>query len=119
MSSNRLTYDDCELKNRNKSNSDQLNWILDSGRFNNDNQCMVDLGVNGGNTNTMTNIADRVSVETQLMGLGNMDSKCKQAKPLENVNTGLPTCKNFYDGEIKPYNMEDDEPTLNKCDNNL
>ena len=72
MSSNRLTYDDCAQINQNKTNKDQLNWVLDNSRFENSNNCMIDLGVNGGNTATNNKIGDRVGIESKLyLGMTN------------------------------------------------
>ena len=116
MSSNRLTYDDCAQINHTKTNTDQLNWVLDNSRFENHNNCMIDLGVNGGNTTKHNKMGDRVGVESQLFGIGNLDSKCKGMSKIDPVDNVLPTC-NFYNGNLKPANIQSDELTNNKCNN--
>ena len=116
MSSNRLTYDDCALTNQNKTNKDQLNWVLDNSRFENANNCMIDLGVNGGNTAIHNKIGDRVGVESKLFGIGNLDSKCKGMTQIEETNNVLPTC-NFYNGNLKPASLDSSELTNNRCNN--
>ena len=60
MSSNRLMYDECASLNHTKDNKNQLSWIVDNNRFENTTNCMIDLGVNGGNTSLNNSIADRV-----------------------------------------------------------
>ena len=45
MSSNRLIYDECAMANQNNVNKNQLSWVVDNNRFQNSNDCMVDLGV--------------------------------------------------------------------------
>ena len=116
MSSNRLTYDDCALINQNNENKNQLNWVMDNSRFVNNNDCMIDLGVNGGNTATKNMLGDRIDIETKLLGLGNPDSKCKGMTKIEPQSNVLPTC-NFYNGKLKPSNVKSSELTNNKCNN--
>ena len=83
MSSNRLIYDECASVNQNNANKNQLSWIVDNNRFQNTNNCMIDLGVNGGNTSSNNSIADRVDIESKLRGTGNYDSKCKGMSKIE------------------------------------
>ena len=117
MSSNRLIYDECAAVNQNNANKNQLSWVVDNNRFQNTNDCMIDLGVNGGNTTINNHIGDRVDIETKLRGIGNYDSKCKGMSKIEEKNTGLPTC-NFYNGPLKPANVvSDNDVSSNRCNN--
>tara|TARA_Y100000816_G_scaffold273753_1_gene240383 strand:+ start:1372 stop:1731 length:360 start_codon:yes stop_codon:yes gene_type:complete len=116
MSSNRLIYDDCASLNHTKDNKNQLSWIVDNNRFENSNNCMIDLGVNGGNTSTNNNIADRVDIESKLRGTGNYDSKCKGMSKIEEPNNVLPSC-NFYNGSLKPANLDPNEVVSTRCNN--
>jgi len=118
MSSNRLVYDECAQINQNRENKNQLNWVMDNGRFENDNNCMIDLGVNGGNTSSNNRMLDRIDIETKLLGIGNFDSKCKGMSKIDNVNNVLPQC-NFYNGQLKPANLSSSELTNNKCNNSI
>jgi len=118
MSSNRLVYDECAQINQNRENKNQLNWVMDNKRFENDTNCMIDLGVNGGNTAANNKMLDRIDIETKLLGIGNYDSKCKGMTKIENINNTLPRC-NFYNGQLKPANLTSSELTNNKCNNSI
>jgi hypothetical protein len=118
MSSNRLIYDECASVNQNNANKNQLSWVVDNNRFQNTNNCMIDLGVNGGNTTINNHISDRIDVETKLFGIGNHDSKCKGMSAIEEKDTSLPTC-NFYNGSLKPASVAQNEVTNNRCNNKV
>mgnify|MGYP001163521012 CR=1 FL=1 len=118
MSSNRLMYDECASLNHTKDNKNQLSWIVDNNRFENTNNCMIDLGTNGGNTTVNNTIADRVDIESKLRGNGNYDSKCKGMTKIEDVNNTLPSC-NFYNGSLKPANVDTNKVTSERCNNHV
>lgn len=116
MSSNRLKYDDCASLNHTNDNKNQLSWTLDNNRFENTTNCMIDLGVNAGNTSSNNSIADRVDVESKLRGTGNYDSKCKGMSKIDEQPNVLPSC-NFYNGSLKPANIDPNEVTNERCNN--
>lgn len=118
MSSNRLMYDECASLNHTKDNKNQLSWIVDNNRFENTTNCMIDLGVNGGNTSLNNSIADRVDIESKLRGNGNYDSKCKGMSKIEDSANVLPSC-NFYNGTLKPANVDANVVSSERCNNNI
>ena len=118
MSSNRLKYDDCASLNHTNDNKSQLSWTLDNNRFVNTDPCMIDLGVNSGNTSSNNSISDRVDIESKLRGTGNYDSKCKGMSKIDEQPNVLPTC-NFYEGSLKPANIDSDEVTNERCNNSV
>ena len=119
MSSNRLMYDECASANHTNDNKNQLSWIVDNNRFENTNNCMIDLGVHSGNTSINNSIADRVDIESKLRGNGNYDSKCKGMNKIEDIDNKLPSC-NFYNGSLKPANVDTSNVVSDqRCNNNL
>ena len=118
MSSNRLLYDECASANHTNDNKNQLSWVMENNRFQNNNKCMVDLGVSSGNNNVRNEISDRIDIETKLLGIGNYDTKCKGASKIEDVSNELPSC-NFYNGDLKPANVAENKATNNRCNGNV
>ena len=95
MSSNRLIYDDCAKSKQDIIDKNQLNWILDSGRYINDNNCLIEEQFFGkaGNDINNNNFMNRVDLETQLWGIDNKDSsKCKQPTQLNYESANSNTC---------------------------
>ena len=79
MSSNRLIYDTCEYKTRLNESVGTLQYILDSGRYENCNKCRMELGVVGGTavSHIQGNLVD---LETDLMGITRKASLCPTKK---------------------------------------
>jgi hypothetical protein len=75
MSSNRLSYDTCEYKQRLNESVGPLQYILNPMRFENCNKCRMDLGVVGGTgvSNIKGNLVD---LETDLFGITRKASLC-------------------------------------------
>ena len=98
MSSNRLIYDECAQTTQSKMDENQLNWILDSGRYINDKNCVVDTAVFGKAGNTINNniYSNRVDLETKLWGIGNLESKCKGPVEINYEPQNTESCK-FFD----------------------
>ncbi len=105
MSSNRLIYDDCAKTTQNKMDQNQLDWVLDSGRFVNDKTCVVDETIFGKAGNTINNnkFSNRVDLETKLLGIGNLESKCKQPSEIQYQPQNNDTC-NFFNFEADGAN---------------
>tara|TARA_Y100001958_G_C20983364_1_gene373666 strand:- start:263 stop:556 length:294 start_codon:yes stop_codon:yes gene_type:complete len=83
----------------------QLDWVLDSGRFVNDKTCVVDETIFGKAGNTINNnkFSNRVDLETKLLGIGNLESKCKQPSEIQYEPQNNDTC-NFFNFEADGAN---------------
>lgn len=123
MSSNRLIYDECEKSKQSNIDKNQLHWILDSGRYINDNNCVVDDIMFGkaGNTINNNNYINRVDLETQLWGIDNKTSNCEQVKEVTYNNRETDKC-NFLNNNqdlesnltANLVNFNTDEKLINK-----
>lgn len=109
MSSNRLRYDTCTYKTDITQSSNTLNYMLDKSRYENCNQCRMELGIVGGN-NVSHIRGNLVDLENDLRGQTRLLSNCPQRKYQFNKDSGVggeatkdkksirvPKCKN---GEI-------------------
>ena len=90
MSSNRLVYDKCAYKKAVQESTDPLNYMLYTGKFERNNQCMISRGVVGGN-NVSVWAGNMVDLESNLMGVDRRASLCPK-------NQYHPMCKN--DGKL-------------------
>ncbi len=108
MSSNRLIYDDCAKVKQDKMDKNQLDWVLDSGRYVNDKNCVIDETMFGKAGNTINNnkFSNRVDLETKLWGIGNLDSKCKEPTEIQYQPQNNDTCDFFNFAEDNANNGE-------------
>ena len=114
MSSNRLIYDECVQDTQSKMDENQLNWVLDTGRYINEKNCVVDETIFGKAGNTINNnkYIDRVDLETKLWGIGNLDSKCKKPTEIDYKPQNNNTC-NFFN--IQSNELDNNELINKTC----
>jgi hypothetical protein len=86
MSSNRLVYDKDTYQKAVQESTDPLNYMLYTGKFVRNNQCMISRGVVGGN-NVSVWAGNMVDLESNLMGVDRRASLCPK-------NHYHPMCKN-------------------------
>lgn len=79
MSSNRLSYDTCEYKQRLNESVGPLQYMLNPMRYENCNKCRMELGVVGG-TGVSHIKGNLVDLETDLFGITRKASLCPTNK---------------------------------------
>lgn len=79
MSFNRLRYDNCSYQHELSESVGTLAYMLDPSRYENCNKCRPELGLVGG-TNVSHVSGNLVDLESDLMGVTRLASKCPQLK---------------------------------------
>lgn len=84
MSWNRLQYDQCAYRKDLSQSTSSLNYLLDTSKFYNCNDCQSGLGIIGGNNVSLTK-SNMVDLESDLFNITRQFSTCPERK-------FLPTC---------------------------
>lgn len=96
MSATRMLYDRCTVAEAARASQKPLHYMMYPGKYYNNNQCMIQEGIIGGN-NVSLYSGNLVNLESELRGQTRMASNCSKNKfhpncwaPGSDPNTGLP-----------------------------
>jgi hypothetical protein len=127
MSWNRTTYDQCAYNKKLSQSTSPINYMMDTNKFYNSNDCRADFGILGGNNVSVTK-KNMVDVENDLFGITRQNSLCPERKFIPHCEecselSGIPCtnggCKMAHLKHLPNCKMIDYSPRINHVGYNI